>query len=196
MSSEQYIETETVQDAFHNLLSEAGENPARSGLEETWKRRAPEMWRTLTEGYSDDAKPRMTTFSADHEEMVVKTGIPFYSLCEHHLLPFFGEVHVAYVPDGKIVGLSKLIRYTRWKARRLNTQEKFTEDLVKGLAEELVSEGVMVVTEAEHLCEAMRGIETPSTTTLTTAAQGVFKGTSQTPNPHDRLLRMIDQGDK
>lgn len=190
------METDPVQDAFHSLLSEAGENPARSGLEETWKRRAPEMWQTLTEGYSDDAKPRMTTFAADHEEMVAKTGIPFYSSCEHHLLPFFGEVHVAYVPDGKIVGLSKLIWYTRWKARRLNTQEKFTEDLVKGLAEELESEGVVVVTEAEHLCEAMRGIETPNTTTVTTAAQGVFEDTSQTPNPRDRLLRMIDQGDE
>jgi GTP cyclohydrolase I len=151
------------------------------------------MWRELTEGYSEDAKPRMTTFPAEHEEMVTKTDILFYSLCEHHLLPFHGKVHIAYMPQGEIVGLSKLIRYTRWVSRRLNTQEGFTQDLLDGIAGELETTGVMVVTEAEHLCKAMRGIETPGTTTVTTAAQGEF--TDPDGHQRQRFLQIIEQGD-
>jgi len=195
MNTEQHTKKDTLQEAFQSLLSEAGEDPNRSGLKETWQRRAPEMWQTLTEGYSEEAKPQMTTFAAEHEEMVMKTDIPFYSLCEHHLLPFFGKAHIAYVPDGEIAGLSKLIRYTRWRARRLHTQEELTQDLMNGLAEELDVDGVMVVTEAEHLCEAMRGVETPDISTVTTAARGVLADTTESKGPRTRFLQMIDMSD-
>lgn len=132
------------------------------------------MWSTITEGYDKENKPDMTSFPVEHEGMVVKKDIPFYSLCEHHLLPFSGKVHIGYVPNGEIVGLSKLIRYTRWKARKLTVQERLTREITEGISEEVGAEGVIVAIEAEHTCEAMRGIETPDTTTITTFSTGVL----------------------
>jgi GTP cyclohydrolase I len=107
----------------------------------------------------------MRTFEAESEDLVVKTEIPVYSLCEHHLLPFFGTVHIAYRPDGEVVGLSKLARYVRWQSRKLTIQEQLTNDIATGLADELGAGTVLVQMSATHLCEAMRGIETESTTT-------------------------------
>lgn len=107
----------------------------------------------------------MRTFDAETDDLVVKTGIPFYSLCEHHLLPFHGTAHVAYRPGSEVVGLSKLARYVRWQSRQLTMQERLTNDIATGLAEELDAPLVLVQMNVTHLCEAMRGIETKSTTT-------------------------------
>ena len=107
----------------------------------------------------------MRTFDAETTDLIVKTGVPVYSLCEHHLLPFFGTVHLAYRPTDEVVGLSKLTRYVRWQSRQLTMQERLTNDIASGLQEELDADTVLVEMNATHLCEAMRGIETTSTTT-------------------------------
>lgn len=183
---------EDLSEVFYSLIDAIDEDPERDGLEETWRRRAPKMWETVTEGYDEDNKPEMTSFPAEGEELVVKKEIPFYSLCEHHLLPFFGKVHIGYMPDEEIIGLSKLIRYTRWKSRKLGTQERLTREIAEGLSEELDPQGVMVAVEAEHMCESMRGIETTDTTTTTTASTGVFETTNQQENPRSEFLAQVD----
>jgi len=159
------------------LLEAMGADPDREKLRDTWQRRVPATLETLSEGYRADAKPTMRTFAADTDELVIKTGIPVYSLCEHHVLPYFGSMHVAYRPNGDVVGLSKLIRYVRWQARRLTMQEQLTRDVADGLADELDAEAVLIEMTATHLCEAMRGIET-ETATKTSATAG-------TPTDHD-----------
>lgn len=166
------MDEDAVRDAARDLLAALGEDPDRDGLQDTWQRRLPSLWQELMAGHDEEEKPAMRTFPADHDEMVVKTDIPFYSLCEHHLLPMRGEAHVAYRPDGEVVGISKLIRYTRWTARKLHSQEGLTNELADGLIDELAADGVIVVTEAEHMCESMRGVETPGTVTRTSAARG------------------------
>ncbi len=128
---------EDIGEAVRTILTAVGEDPDEGALQETWQRRAPEMWMALTEGYREEAKPELKTFGADHAGTVTKTGIPFHALCKHHLLPFQGVVHLAYVPDGDIVGISKLVRYVRWRSRRIQTQEQFTDDLVDGIMAEI-----------------------------------------------------------
>ncbi|MFD1646875.1 GTP cyclohydrolase I [Haloarchaeobius litoreus] len=159
------IDHEKAQRGVRLLLEAVGEDPDRAGLTDTWQRRVPETFATLTDGNRDVAKPTMRTFEAETDDLVVKTGIPVYSLCEHHLLPFFGTVHLAYRPDGSVVGLSKLTRYVRWCSRQLTMQERLTNDIASGLADELDAETVLIEMNATHLCEVMRGIETESTTT-------------------------------
>lgn len=165
------FDREKAERGVRMLLEAVGEDPNREKLVETWQRRVPATVATLSEGYREDAKPTMRTFTTESDDLVVKTGIPVYSLCEHHLLPYFGHVHVAYRPNGEVVGLSKLTRYVRWQSRRLTMQEQLTEDIVEGLAAELDADAVLVEVEATHLCEAMRGIET-KTTTRTYATTG------------------------
>lgn len=152
------------------LLEAVGEKPDEDPLAETWGRRVPELFETLTEGSRGSAKPELRTFEADSEELVIKTEIPVYSLCEHHLLPYFGEVHVGYRPDEEIVGLSKLPRYVRWRSRRLTTQEELTADIADGLHDEFGPESVIVELTATHLCEAMRGVEMRTETTTRASA--------------------------
>ena len=164
-STDAGIDWEQAQRATRLLLDAVGEDPNRTGLEETWKRRVPEAFETLTEGSRSAAKPELRTFPSEQEDLVIKTGIPFHSLCEHHLLPFTGEAHVAYRPDGAVVGLSKLIRYVRWQSRQLSVQEELTNDIATGLAEELGSDAVVVELSATHLCETMRGVESETRTT-------------------------------
>ena len=159
------IDREKAQRATRMLLEALDEDPDRSGLEETWKRRAPASFETLTEGLREAEKPEMRTFESETSDLVVKTGIPFYSLCEHHILPYHGEAHIAYRPDGGVVGLSKLSRYVRWQSRRLTVQEEVTRDIALGLAEEIEAAAVQVEITAKHLCEAMRGVETATATT-------------------------------
>lgn len=154
------------------LLEAMGRDPDEGALAETWARRVPDALETLSEGYRGEEKPTMRTFDADEtSELVIKTGIPVHSLCEHHLLPYTGTAHVGYVPGDEVVGLSKLTRYVRWQARRLTVQEQLTTDIATGLAEEIDADGVVVVLTATHLCEAMRGVET-GTETRTTATVG------------------------
>ncbi len=159
------IDHEKAQRGVKLVLEAIGEDPDRPGLTDTWQRRIPEMLATLSEGDRRSAKPTMRTFEATSQDLVVKTGIPVYSLCEHHMLPYHGTAHIAYRPDGDVVGLSKLIRYVRWQSRRLTMQEELTQDIAHGLADEIDAEAVLVEISATHLCEAMRGIETETTTT-------------------------------
>jgi len=159
------VDHEKAQRGVKLILEAIGEDPDRPGLTDTWQRRIPEMLATLSEGDRQAAKPTMRTFEATSQDLVVKTGIPVYSLCEHHMLPYHGTAHIAYRPDGDVVGLSKLIRYVRWQSRRLTMQEELTQDIGHGLAEELDAEAVLVEISATHMCEAMRGIETETTTT-------------------------------
>lgn len=162
------IDREKAQRATRLLLEALGEDPDRPGLEDTWERRVPDAFATLTDGNRSEAKPTMRTFDAENGDLVVKTGIPFYSLCEHHLLPFHGTAHIAYRPGDEVVGLSKLARYVRWQSRQLTMQERLTNDIASGLGEELDAPAVLVEMNTTHLCEAMRGIETESTTTTRT----------------------------
>lgn len=164
------IDHEKAQRGVRLLLEAVGEDPDRDALAETWQRRVPDAFATLTEGQRETAKPTMRTFDAERTDLVVKTGIPVYSLCEHHLLPFFGTVHLAYRPTDEVVGLSKLTRYVRWQSRQLTMQEQLTNDIASGLKEELDAATVFVEMNATHLCEAMRGIETRSTTTTRATA--------------------------
>ena len=159
------IDWKKAREGTRLLLEAISEDPDRADLLDTWQRRVPNALATLSEGRREDAKPIMRTFETDANELVVKTGIPVYSLCEHHLLPYHGVVHVAYRPNEQVIGLSKLTRYVRWQSRRLTMQEELTSDLADGLADELDSNAVVIELSATHLCEAMRGIETATTTT-------------------------------
>lgn len=147
------------------LLEAVGRDPGERGVSDTWMRRVPAMLETLTEGRRPEEKPTMRTFETETDGLVVKTGIPLYSLCEHHLLPFYGVAHVAYRPEESMVGLSKLARYVRWRSRRLTTQEALTSDIATGLADEIDASGVAVEVTATHMCEAMRGVEMSTSTT-------------------------------
>lgn len=160
----QPIDYQKAQRGVRLLLESIGEDPTQEPLRETCERRVPKALATLSEGYRAKDKPEMRTFDAGNDELVIKTGIPVHSLCEHHLLPYTGTAHIAYRPDGDVAGLSKLTRYVRWQSRRLTVQEQLTNDIAEGLAEELGTDVVMVDVTATHLCEAMRGVETESET--------------------------------
>ena len=160
----------------HQQLALLGEDPAREGLLKTPERVAKAMqW--LTRGYEltvDDVVGD-AIFDEVHENMVVVRDIEFYSLCEHHMLPFFGRVHVAYIPDGRIVGLSKLPRVVEIYARRLQVQERLTEEIASAIESSLRPRGVGVVVEASHLCMMMRGVEKQNSKTITSAVRGEFR---------------------
>jgi GTP cyclohydrolase IA len=162
-------------------LAMVGEDPDREGLVRTPERVAKAMaW--LTRGYKDDVRTLVgnAIFEEDHENMVMVRDIELYSLCEHHLLPFFGRAHIAYVPDGKIVGLSKLPRIVDMFARRLQVQERLTEQIASAVEDVLAPRGVGVVVEAAHLCMMMRGVEKQSSKTITSALRGIFRSDPRT----------------
>lgn len=167
-AAETEFDEQKAREGARLLLEAAGRDPDESGLTDTWSRRVPAMLATLTEGGRAEAKPSMRTFDGESDGLVVKTGIPLNSMCEHHMLPFRGVAHVAYRPGDEVVGLSKLIRYVRWQSRQLTTQETLTSDIATGLAEELDAHGVAVEITATHMCEVMRGIETATETTTRT----------------------------
>lgn len=172
------IDHEQAREAVRLLLDALGEDPDRDGLAATWQRRVPDALTELTEGSRRAEKPAMRSFPAETDGLVVKTGIPVYSLCEHHLLPFHGTAHVAYRPGEEMVGLSKLVRYVRWRSRQLTVQERLTTGIAEGLADELDAEAVAVELSATHLCEAMRGVESETTTT-TSASVGELATTER-----------------
>lgn len=159
------IDREKAQQGARLLLEAMGANPDSDPFVETWQRRMPAMLETLSEGTRSEEKPTLRTFEAISDDLVVKTGIPVYSLCQHHFLPYHGTAHVAYRPSGAVAGLSKLVRYVRWRSRQLTMQEQLTQDIADGLADELDAETALVELSATHLCEAMRGIETATETT-------------------------------
>lgn len=164
------------EDAYKTLLRACGEDLERDGLLET-PDRAAKAWRELTSGYSLDPAELLKTFdNADGtQDLIAVTRIPFYSLCEHHLLPFHGEAHVVYVPTDRIAGLSKFARVVYAYARRLQVQERLTDQIAALLDDKLKPQGVMVVIEAEHLCMGMRGVRAPGSVTVTSALRGVFR---------------------
>jgi len=173
--------TMSIEDAVREILVEIGENPERQGLKDTPLRIA-RMYRELTSGYRMSPHDIINgaIFDIKYDEMVVVKDIEFYSLCEHHLLPFFGTCHVAYIPNGKIIGLSKIPRIVELFSRRLQVQEKLTVEIADFLNRILNPDGVAVVMEAYHLCMAMRGIKKAKASMLTSAMHGVFKEDERT----------------
>jgi GTP cyclohydrolase I len=168
-------DSETVERAVRELLAAVGEDPTREGLLET-PRRVAEMFREILGGLQEDPRQLLdVTFDEQHEEMIVLRDIPFYSLCEHHLLPFSGVAHVAYIPRGRIVGISKLARVVDCLARRLQVQERLTSQIADLIDETLAPRGVAVVVKAEHLCMTMRGIKKPGSVVVTSATRGGFR---------------------
>jgi GTP cyclohydrolase I len=170
-------------------LEALGEDPDRNGLRRT-PERVEKAMRWLTRGYelSVEEVIRGAIFDEDHHNMVIVKDIEMYSLCEHHLLPFFGKVHVAYIPNGKIVGLSKLPRVVEVFARRLQVQERLTEQIARALMDVLEPQGVGVVIEAAHLCMMMRGVEKQNSRTVTSAMKGVFLSD---PGTREEFLRLV-----
>ncbi|WML45117.1 GTP cyclohydrolase I FolE [Neobacillus sp. PS3-40] len=169
-----------LEEAVRLILEAIGENPNREGLLDTPKRVA-KMYEEVFSGLTDDPKQYFETiFSEDHEELVLVKDIPFYSMCEHHLVPFFGKAHVAYLPrNGRVTGLSKLARAVEAVAKRPQLQERITSTIANAIMEKLEPHGVMVVVEAEHMCMTMRGVKKPGAKTVTTAARGVYKEDSK-----------------
>ena len=171
------VDVERVRAAVAELLDAIGEDIDREGLRET-PRRVADMYEELFTGIdADPARHLRVTFQAGHDEMVMVRDISFTSLCEHHLVPFMGVAHVAYVPgeDGRITGLSKLARLVEGFARRLQVQERMTVDIADAIDKELQPRGALVVIEAEHLCMSMRGVRKPGTSTVTSSVRGSFR---------------------
>ncbi len=171
------VDRDRVQVLIRELLEAIGEDPTREGLRET-PRRVADMYVELFEGLEEDPGEHLrTVFEAGHDEMVMVRDIPFTSLCEHHLVPFTGLAHVAYLPgpEGRITGLSKLARLVEGFARRLQVQERMTTQIVEAMERELTPKGSIVVIEAEHFCMSMRGVKKSGTTTVTSAVRGVFR---------------------
>lgn len=171
------VDRERVQRAVSELLASIGEDPTRDGLIET-PRRVAEMYVELFEGNEADPGQHLrVTFEAGHDEMVMVRDIHFTSLCEHHLVPFVGVAHVAYIPstDGRITGLSKIARLVEGYARRLQVQERMTTQIAEAMQRELTPRGTLVVVEAEHFCMSMRGVKKAGATTVTSAVRGLFR---------------------
>jgi len=166
-----------IERAIREILEAIGEDPDREGLVRTPERVA-DMYAEIFAGMADDpAEHLAVTFTADHDEMIMVKDVPLYSVCEHHLAPFVGRAHVAYVPNasGRITGLSKLARLVDSFARRLQVQERLTTQIADEIDAKLQPRGVLVVIEAEHLCMSMRGVRKPGTTTITSAVRGLFR---------------------
>ncbi len=185
----QTLQAASVQEIYAELLRRMGEDPGRNGLRDTPGRMEKSM-AFLTSGYLQSADDVLhdALFEVNYDEMVMVKDIEFYSLCEHHLLPFFGKAHIAYVPQGKVVGLSKLARIVDVFARRLQVQERLTQQIAEAIEEAIHPQGVGVVLEAQHLCMMMRGVEKQSSLTVTSSLRGVFKTQLQTRNEFLELV--------
>ena len=183
------VDHKKVEQAIRLLLEGIGEDPDREGLVETPDRIA-RMYEEICGGMNEDAAEHLKkTFTAENNEMVVEKDITFYSMCEHHMLPFYGKVHIAYIPDGKVVGLSKLARTVEVFARRLQLQEQMTAQIADDIMAYLKPKGVMVMIEAEHMCMTMRGIKKPGTQTVTYAVRGEMEDTRK----QDRFLKLLSR---
>ncbi len=169
------MDKERIEKAVREILLAIGENPDREGLKRTPERIA-NMFEEILSGYRDNPKNHMVLFNEVYDEMIIVKDIPFYSLCEHHMLPFFGKAHVAYIPnENKVTGLSKLARIVDVYAKRLQLQERMTEQIANAIMDELNPKGVMVVVEAQHLCMIMRGAKKPGSFTITSAIKGIMR---------------------
>lgn len=171
-----------IEEGVRLILEGVGEDPAREGLLDT-PARVARMYEEVFAGLTEDPTRHFeTTFDEHHEEMVLVSDISFYSMCEHHLVPFFGKAHVAYIPaaDGRVCGLSKLARLVEAFAKRPQVQERLTKQVADTLMEQLHPQGVIVVIEAEHMCMSMRGVKKPGSKTITSAVRGVFEKSDAT----------------
>ena len=179
-----------MQEIIWRLLVELGEDPTREGLRET-PRRVAKSLEFLTSGYRTDIDEVINgaLFSVEYNEMVIVRDIDFYSLCEHHLLPFFGKCHIAYIPDGRVIGLSKIPRLVDVFARRLQVQERLTSQIAGTIEARIAPIGVGVVLEATHLCMAMRGVAKQNAITTTSAMLGAFHADARTRNEFLQLIR-------
>lgn len=168
--------TRKIAEYYKNILEEIGEDPSREGLVKT-PERASKAIQFLTQGYEQDPEKVLQSaiFHESYDEMVLVKNIELYSLCEHHILPFFGKAHIAYIPNGKIVGISKLPRIVDVFARRLQVQERLTQQILNCLQDALDAQGAAVVIEARHMCMMMRGVEKQNSVTTTSAFTGVFE---------------------
>jgi GTP cyclohydrolase I len=185
-------ESPEFEQLIQRQLEILGEDPEREGLVRTPVRVARAM-KFLTQGYASSAEEVVGkgVFKEEHDNMIMVRDIELYSLCEHHMLPFFGKAHVAYIPNGKIVGLSKIPRIVDVYARRLQVQERLTEQIAEGLCRVLKPSGVGVVIEAYHLCMMMRGVEKQNSKTITSALRGAFR---EDPKTRDEFLRLAHNG--
>ncbi len=180
--------TDEIKSSFTNIIDSLGENSDREGLLKTPERAAKAM-QFLTEGYDKDPNEilKSAMFSEGYNEMVIVKDIELYSLCEHHLLPFFGKAHIAYIPNGYIVGLSKIPRIVDVFSRRFQVQERLTEQILDCINDTLNPEGVAVVIEASHMCMMMRGVQKQNSTTTTSGFRGAFKET----DTRNEFLKLI-----
>ncbi len=182
------IDREKIKAGVKLILEGIGEDPGREGLLETPDRIA-RMYEEIYGGMEEDPGTHLSkVFTVDHHEMVLEKDIVFYSTCEHHLLPFYGKAHVAYIPDGKVVGLSKLARTVEVFARRPQIQERMTGQIADALMQYLAPRGAMVMVEAEHMCMTMRGVGKPGSKTVTVAARGVFEEREELKNRFFQML--------
>src|SRR6266850_3347799 len=180
-----------MQDLIKKLLEEIGENPARDGLVNT-PQRVEKAYRFLTSGYHADIDQVLNNalFTVDYSEMVIVRDIDFYSLCEHHLLPFFGKCHVAYIPNTRVIGLSKIPRVVDVFSRRLQVQERLTNQIADTIRDSITPLGVAVVMEATHLCMSMRGVEKQNSFAVTSAMHGIFRDNARTRMEFLELIRI------
>ena len=186
------VDLDRIERAVREILLAIGEDPDRDGLART-PRRVAEMYAEICSGiYEDPSRHLVTTFEAEHDEMVMVRDIPLYSICEHHLTPFHGHAHVAYIPneDGRITGLSKLARLVDGYAKRPQVQERLTMQIADALVDRLQPRGAFVMIEAEHLCMSMRGVRKPGSLTITSAVRGSFKDSPATRAEAMALLGM------
>ncbi|HMD49652.1 MAG TPA: GTP cyclohydrolase I FolE [Bryobacteraceae bacterium] len=185
------LDPESIAASMRNVLVKLGENPGREGLVRT-PERAEKALRFLTSGYETDVQTIVNgaLFNQKVDEMVVVKDIEFYSLCEHHLLPFFGTMHVAYLPKNKVIGLSKIPRIVDMFARRLQVQERLTQEVAETLQDVLQPRGVGVICEARHFCMMMRGVEKQHSGTVTSAMLGAFRKRKET---RDEFLSLVSQ---
>ncbi len=184
------INHKEIQDAVTVILKSIGEDPDREGLKNT-PARVARMYEEIFSGMEKDPKDHFDViFTEEHEEVVLVKDIPFYSMCEHHLLPFYGVAHVAYIPrDGKVTGLSKLARAVEDVAKRPQLQERITNIVADALMEKLNPHGVFVMVEAEHMCMTMRGIKKPGSKTVTVASRGIYEKDVDLRNEIIQLIR-------
>jgi GTP cyclohydrolase IA len=182
----------TTQELYRELLVRIGEDPTRDGLLDTPERVEKSM-AFLTRGYTMSVHEVLheALFDVEYDEMVIVKDVEFFSMCEHHMLPFFGKAHVAYVPNGKVIGLSKIPRVIDVFARRLQVQERLTTQIADAITEAIEPQGVAVILEAQHLCMMMRGVEKQHSATVTSAMRGVFKTQLQTRN---EFLSLVKRG--
>ena len=184
------VDKQKVEQAIRLLLEGIGEDTEREGLKDTPDRIA-RMCMEIYGGLDEEADHHLAKqFDVENNEMVLEKDITFYSMCEHHLMPFYGKAHVAYIPDGKVVGLSKLARTVEVYARRLQIQERMTAQIADDIMKYLVPQGVMVMLEAEHMCMTMRGIKKPGSQTVTMVTRGVF---AENKELQDRFLQLVNR---